>query len=68
VLTGLAEGVDFDNAGPSGRKRRQLQHAWFAGSAGSGTTSGATSNRWAEYGYHSSCRAEVLGGQLSVGG
>jgi hypothetical protein len=54
VLTGLAEGADFDNAGPSGRKRRQLQHAWFAGSAGSGTASGATSHRRAEYGYPSS--------------
>jgi hypothetical protein len=54
VLTVLAEGADFDNAGPSGRKRRQLQHAWLAGSAGSGTASGATSHRWAEYGYHSS--------------
>jgi hypothetical protein len=51
ALTGLAEGADFDNAGPSGRKRRQLQHAWFAGSAGSGTASGATSHRWAECGY-----------------
>jgi hypothetical protein len=43
---GLAEGADYDNAGPIGRKRRQLQHAWFAGSAGSGTASGATSHRW----------------------
>jgi hypothetical protein len=51
ALTGLAEGVNFDIAGPSGRKRRQLQHAWFAGSAGSGTASGATSQRWAECGY-----------------
>jgi hypothetical protein len=54
ALTGLAEGADFDNAGPSGRKRHQLQHAWFAGSAGSGTASGATSHRWVECGYHSS--------------
>jgi hypothetical protein len=46
ALTGLAEGADFDNAGPIGRKRHQLQHAWFAGSAGSGTASGATSHRW----------------------
>jgi hypothetical protein len=46
ALTGLAEGVDFDNAGPIGRKRRQLQHAWLAGSAGSGAASGATSHRW----------------------
>jgi hypothetical protein len=51
ALTGLAEGANFDNAGPIGRKRRQLQHAWFAGSAGSSTASGATSHRWAECGY-----------------
>jgi hypothetical protein len=31
VLTGLAEGANFDNAGPVGRKRRQLQRAWLAG-------------------------------------
>ncbi len=36
VLTGLAEGANFDNAGPSGRKRRQLPRARFAGLAGSG--------------------------------
>jgi hypothetical protein len=46
ALTGLAEGADFDNAGSVGRKRRQLQHAWLAGSAGSGAASGATSHRW----------------------
>jgi hypothetical protein len=51
ALIGLAEGADFDNAGPIGRKRRQLQHAWFAGSAGSGTASGATSHHWAECDY-----------------
>jgi hypothetical protein len=45
ALTGLAEGADFDNTGPIGRKRRQLQHAWFASSAGSGAASGATSHR-----------------------
>jgi hypothetical protein len=38
-------GADFDNAGPVGRKRRQLQHTWLAGSAGSGAASGATSHR-----------------------
>jgi hypothetical protein len=59
ALTGLAEGADFDNAGPSGRKRCQLQHAWFAGSAGSGTTSGATSHHWAECGYLPAVRAAV---------
>jgi hypothetical protein len=31
ALTGLAEEADFDNAGSIGRKRRQLQHAWFTG-------------------------------------
>jgi hypothetical protein len=59
ALTGLAEGADFDNAGPIGRKRRQLQHAWFAGSASSGAASGATSHRWAECGYLPAVRAAV---------
>jgi hypothetical protein len=59
ALTGLAEGADFDNAGPIGRKRRQLQHAWFAGSAGSGTASGATSHSRAECGYLPAVRAAV---------
>jgi hypothetical protein len=60
ALTGLAEGADFDNAGPIGHKRRQLQHAWFAGSAGSGTASGATSHRWAKCGYLPAVRAAVV--------
>jgi hypothetical protein len=60
ALTGLAEGADFDNAGPIGRKRRQLQHAWFAGSTGSGTASGATSHRWAECGYLPAVPAAVV--------
>jgi hypothetical protein len=59
ALTGLAEGADSDNAGPIGRQRRQLQHAWFAGSVGSGTASGATSHRWAECGYLLAVRAAV---------
>jgi hypothetical protein len=46
ALTDLAEGADFDNMGPVGRRRRQLQHAWLAGSAGSGAASSATSHRW----------------------
>jgi hypothetical protein len=46
ALTGPAEGADFDNAGPIGRKRRQLQHAWLAGLASSGAASGATSHHW----------------------
>jgi hypothetical protein len=29
ALTGLAEGANFDNARPVGRKRRQLQRAWL---------------------------------------
>jgi hypothetical protein len=59
ALIGLAEGADFDNAGSSGRKRRQLQHAWFAGLASSGTASGATSHRWAECGYLPAVRAAI---------
>jgi hypothetical protein len=59
ALTGLAEGADFDSAGPINRKRRQHQHAWFTGSAGSGTASGATSHRWAERGYLPAVRAAV---------
>jgi hypothetical protein len=59
ALTGLAEGADFDNVGPIGRKRRQLQHAWFAGSAGSGIAFGATSHRWAECDYLPAVRAAV---------
>jgi hypothetical protein len=51
ALTGLAEGADFDNAGPAGRKRRQLQCVGLAGAAGSGSASGAPSHRWAECGY-----------------
>jgi hypothetical protein len=45
ALTGLAEGANFDNAGSVGRKRRQLQRAWLAGSAGSGAASDAASCR-----------------------
>jgi hypothetical protein len=59
ALAGLAEGADFDNAGPISRKRRQLQYAWFAGSAGSGAASSATSHRWAECGYLPAVRAAV---------
>jgi hypothetical protein len=59
ALTSLAEGADFDNAGPIGHKRRQLEHAWFAGPAASGAASGATSHRWAECGYLPTVRAAV---------
>jgi hypothetical protein len=45
ALTGLAEGANFDNAGPVDRKRRQLQRAWLAGSAGSVAASNAASCR-----------------------
>jgi hypothetical protein len=48
ALTGLAEGANFDNAGPVGRKHRQLQRAWLAGSAGSGAASDAASCRLVE--------------------
>jgi hypothetical protein len=60
ALTGLAEGADFDNAGPIGHKRHQLQHAWFASSAGSGIASGATSHHWAECGYLPAVWAAVV--------
>jgi hypothetical protein len=45
AVTVPAEGADFDNAGPVGGKRRQLQRACHAGSAGSGTASDAASCR-----------------------
>jgi hypothetical protein len=45
ALTDLAEGANFDNAGPVGRKRHKLQRAWLAGSAGSGVASDAASYR-----------------------
>jgi hypothetical protein len=57
--TGLAEGANFDNAGPVGRERRQLQRVGLAGSAGSGSASGAPSRRWAECGYLAAVRAAV---------
>jgi hypothetical protein len=43
AVSDLADGADFDNESPVGRKRRQLQQGWHAGSAGSGATSGAAS-------------------------
>jgi hypothetical protein len=45
ALTGLVEGANFDNVGPVGRKRRQLQRAWLAGLAGSVAASDAASYR-----------------------
>jgi hypothetical protein len=59
ALTGLAEGADFDNTGPSGRKHRQLPRARFAGSAGSGAASCAAFHRWAECGHLPVVRAAV---------
>jgi hypothetical protein len=59
ALTGLAEGEDFDNAGSVGRKRRQLQRVWLAGSAGSGSASGAPSHHRAECGHLPTVRAAV---------
>jgi hypothetical protein len=44
-LTGLAGGLDFDNAGLVGGERRQLQRVGLAGSAGSGSAPGAPSRR-----------------------
>jgi hypothetical protein len=57
--TGLAEGADFDNAGLVGRERRQLQRVGLAGSAGSGSASGAPSRRRAECGYLAVVRVAV---------
>jgi hypothetical protein len=57
ALTGLAEGADFDNAGPVSRRRHQLQHAWLADSAGSLPVPPPTAG--AERGYPSAVRAAV---------
>jgi hypothetical protein len=59
ALTGLAEGADFDNAGPSGRERRQLQRVGLAGSAGSGSAPGAPSHRRVECGYLAAVRGRA---------
>jgi hypothetical protein len=56
ALTGLAGGVDSDNAGPVGSERRQLQRVGLAGSAGSGSAPGAPSH------LTSGCRAARTGG------
>jgi hypothetical protein len=45
ALTSLAEGANFDNAGPVDRKCRQLKCACLAGSAGSIAASDAASCR-----------------------
>jgi hypothetical protein len=66
ALTGLAEGANFDNAGPVGRKHRQLQRAWLAGSAGSGAASDAASCRlvraWPSVHRMGDCCAVCTGG------
>jgi hypothetical protein len=55
------EGANFDNAGPVGRECRQLQHAWHAGSAGSGAASDVASCRlvraWLSVHHTGDCRA-----------
>jgi hypothetical protein len=65
ALTDLAEGANFDNAGSVGRKRRQLQRAWLAGSAGSGAASDAASCRlvqaWLSIHRTGNCRAVRTG-------
>jgi hypothetical protein len=59
ALTGLAEGADFENAGPVGCECRQLQRVWLTGSAGSGSASGAPSHRLAECGHLHVVRAAI---------
>jgi hypothetical protein len=56
AFTVLAEGANFDNTGPSSRKRHQLPRARFAGS---GAASVATFRHWAECGYLPIVRAAV---------
>jgi hypothetical protein len=66
ALTGLAEGANSDNVGPVGHKRRQLQRAWLAGSAGSVTASDAASCRlirmWPSVPRTGDCCAVLTGG------
>jgi hypothetical protein len=67
ALTGLAEGANFDNAGPVGRKRRQLQRSWLAGS---GAASDAASCRlvwaWPSVHYTGDCCAVRTGGSYKT--
>jgi hypothetical protein len=66
ALTGLAEGANFNNAGPVGRKRRQLQRAWLASLAGSIAASDAASCRliqaWSSVHRTGDCCAVCTGG------
>jgi hypothetical protein len=70
ALAGLAEGANFDNTGPVGRQRRQLQRAWLAGSAGSGVASDAASYRlvrsWLSVHRTGDCRAVRTGGSSKM--
>jgi hypothetical protein len=45
AFTGLAEGANFDNAGPVGGKRRQLQRAWLTGSVAASNAASCRSIR-----------------------
>jgi hypothetical protein len=69
-LTGLVEGANFDNAGPVGRKRHQLQCAWLAGLAGSGAASDAASCRlvraWLSVHRTGDCHAVRIGGSYKT--
>jgi hypothetical protein len=70
AVTGLAKGANFDNAGLVGRKRRQLQRAWHAGSASSGATSDAVSCRlvraWLSVHRMGDCRATRRSGMSAT--
>jgi hypothetical protein len=70
AVTGLAEGANFDNAGPVGHKRCQLQRAWHAGSAGSGASSDAASCRlvraWLSVHRTSDCLAARRSGMFAA--
>ena len=70
AVTGLAEGVNFDNAGPVGRERRQLQRAWHVGSAGSGAASDVASCRlvraWLSVHRTGDCRAAHRSGMSAT--
>jgi hypothetical protein len=70
ALTGLAEGVNFDNAEPVGRKHRQLQRAWLTGLGDSVTASDAASCRliraWPSVHHTGDCRAARRSGMSAA--
>jgi hypothetical protein len=70
AVTGLTEGANFDNAGLVGHERRQLQHAWHAGSAGSGAASDVASYRlvraWLSVHRTGDCRAPRRSGMSAA--